>query len=44
MTTIEKTVEIPENGVLNLELKVPENLPTGKQIIILPSIHFSEKR
>jgi hypothetical protein len=30
MTTIEKTVEIPENRVVNLELKVPENIPTGE--------------
>ncbi|MDR1488106.1 MAG: hypothetical protein LBT62_09015 [Deltaproteobacteria bacterium] len=40
MTTIEKTIEIPENRRVNLELEVPENIPTGEaniQVKITPS-------
>jgi sporulation-control protein spo0M len=29
MTTIEKTIEIPENRRVNLELDLPENIPAG---------------
>jgi hypothetical protein len=30
MPIIEKTIEVPENRRVNLELVVPDNIPTGK--------------
>jgi hypothetical protein len=35
MTTIEKTVEIPENRHLNLDLELPSETPIGKANILL---------
>jgi hypothetical protein len=44
MTTIEKTVEIPENRVVNLELQVPENIPIGGANIHVVITSTQEKR
>ncbi|MDR2200451.1 MAG: hypothetical protein LBR53_13575 [Deltaproteobacteria bacterium] len=40
MTTFEKTIKIPENRHVNLDLEVPENVPIGDanlQVTITPT-------
>ncbi|MDR2199203.1 MAG: hypothetical protein LBR53_07110 [Deltaproteobacteria bacterium] len=41
MTTIDKTITIPENRRVNLEFEVPENAPIGEgniQVTINPTL------
>jgi hypothetical protein len=43
MIIIEKTIEIPENRVVNLELKVPEDVPIGEANLQVTIVSTQQK-